>query len=72
MTGQQAQALQDDAHSYATYANIAFVVGGVALAAGIVWEIHARTSAHHSAASAALPARARIGPTSVTLEWALP
>ena len=73
MTGEQAQALQNDAHSYATYANVAFVVGGVALAAGIVWEIHARSSAHHDSASASLvPARARIAPTSVTLEWSLP
>jgi tetratricopeptide (TPR) repeat protein len=68
MTGQQAQALQDDAHSYATYANIAFVVGGVALAAGVVWEIKAQSSAHHGSSSA----RARIGPTSVALEWSLP
>lgn len=39
-----AQRLQDSAHSYATGANVAFLVGGVLTAAGLVWGIVDLTS----------------------------
>lgn len=64
-SGVDAQKLQDDAHRDATIANIAFIAGGVVLAAGIVWEIHEHR--HRDAPATAL--RARIAPANVALEW---
>lgn len=57
-TGTDAQHLQDQAHTYATIADVLFVVGGVATAVGIVWEIRA-----HSGVTA------RVAPGAVALEW---
>jgi len=68
-TGQDAQKLQNEGHDFATYANVAFAVGAVALAVGVVWEISARRSSHHATG---VGMRARLAPTSVSLEWTLP
>jgi tetratricopeptide (TPR) repeat protein len=68
-TGEDAQRLQNEGHDFATYANVAFAVGAVAVAIGVVWEISVHHSAHHATG---VGMRARLAPTSVSLEWTLP
>jgi len=67
--GTDAQGLQDQANRFATIANVMFVAGGVALAGGLVWEIHERRKHGHRSGVAA---RARITPGGVSIEWTLP
>jgi tetratricopeptide (TPR) repeat protein len=55
-----AQRLNDEAHQFATIANVMFAAGAVVTVAGIVWEIHEH-NAHHDVA-------VRATPTSVALE----
>lgn len=63
-SGLLAQGFQRDAERYALLANIAFVVGGVALVGGVVWEIHERRSHHPSTVTA----RMTVGPAGMALE----
>lgn len=65
VSGVDAQKRQDDAHRDATIANVAFIAGGVVLAAGIAWEIYEHR--HRDAPTTAL--RAKIAPANVALEW---
>ena len=67
-SGLDASVLQNDATRYATIANAMFAVGGVALAGGIIWEIHE----HHAHSSSITALRARVGPGSFALEWTFP
>ena len=68
-TGEDAQRLQNEGHDFATYANVAFAVGAVAVAIGVVWEVSVHRSTHRAAG---VGMRARLSPTSVSLEWTLP
>ncbi len=62
--------LQDRAHTFATVANVAFAVGGVAAVAGVAWGLYARR--HDGARPTVAGARIDVGPTAVAATWVFP
>ncbi|MBL8621169.1 MAG: tetratricopeptide repeat protein [Myxococcales bacterium] len=59
--------LQDRAHTFATVANVAFAVGGVAAVAGVAWGLYARR--HDRARPTVAGARLDVGPGAVAATW---
>lgn len=61
-----AQALQDQAHTFATAANVALVIGGVAVVGGITWGVLSRKQDRDAPAKAP---RIGIGVGSINATW---
>lgn len=59
--------LQDRAHTFATVANVAFAVGGVAAVAGVAWGLYARRQ--DRARPTVAGARIDVGPGAVAATW---
>jgi tetratricopeptide (TPR) repeat protein len=56
--------LQDQAHTFATAANVAYVIGGAAIIGGVTWAVVTRTKKQDRNAP-----RVGIGPLSISATW---
>lgn len=67
----EAARLQDQAHTFATVANVGLIGGGLLVAGGAIWGV-IEVRRHRAASGSRTGARLLVGPRSVALAWELP